>query len=460
MKRPDYFLADLPSQAGISGSLITEACLTLRRNRERFLLWRSTASLIDAIASVAGDWLTPENPFRRAALEEGPAATGFSRQTIEAGLDALFGSVTSESLQALLVQDLGHLERLERLTESDLEHRSSRLALARGPELLVHIAAGRLPSPVVMSMVVGLLARSAQFIKCASGTSFLPRLFGHSLREVEPKLGACLEIAEWKGGHEALEGPLFAEADCLTAMGEDATLEAIRPRLPAQARFLGYGHRVSFGYVARELLDFHSLSKAAAAAARDVAAWDQLGCLSPHLFYVETGGRHSPERFAEQLGAALEGLETAQPRGSLTVDESAAIATRRGFYEVRAAFSNDTHMWVSPNSTAWTVVYENDPRFQLSCLNRFVYVKAVPDIEQALQGADPVRGQVATVGLAAPGTRDQAIVHRLATWGVPRICPLGRMQSPPATWRHDGRPSLGDLVLWTEWERPQHPTIL
>jgi hypothetical protein len=26
------------------------------------------------------------------------------------------------------------------------------------------------------------------------------------------------------------------------------------------------------------------------------------------------------------------------------------------------------------------------------------------------------------------------------------------MQIPPLLWRHDGRPSLGDLVTWTDYE--------
>ena len=131
-------------------------------------------------------------------------------------------------------------------------HRAPPLAV--GPEFLVHIAAGNIPNPTLMSIVLGLLARSAQFVKCASGSAFLPRLFAHSLYEAEPKLGACLEIAEWRGGNADLEDVLFAEADCVTATGSDETLAAIRTRLPAKTRFLGYGHRVSFGFVAREVL--------------------------------------------------------------------------------------------------------------------------------------------------------------------------------------------------------------
>ncbi len=119
-----------------------------------------------------------------------------------------------------------------------------------GPEFLVHIAAGNIPNPTLTSIVFGLLTRSAQFVKCASGSSFLPRLFAHSIYEADPKLGACLEIAEWRGGNAALEDALFAEADCVTATGSDETLAAIRAQLPTKARFLGYGHRVSFGFVA------------------------------------------------------------------------------------------------------------------------------------------------------------------------------------------------------------------
>jgi len=452
MQLPEYFLADLADPSGHTPAIIEQACLSLKSNRRQFLAERDTASLVATLAGVADDWLDPDNPFRRRALEEGPSASGFSRATLAAGLDAFFGSLTRENLLALVRQDLGPVESLERLAAPDPEPHSDRLALAHGPELLVHITGGRLPNPALMSLVIGLLARSAQFMKCASGTALLPRLFAHSLREVEPKLGACVEIAEWKGGHRGLETALWAAADCVTATGSDDTLAAIRRHLPAAVRFLGYGTRLSFGYVAHEALSHLTLSKVVAAAARDVAAWDQLGCLSPHAIYVETGGRHPPERFAELLAAELAVLEREAPRGPLPAAEAATIAAHRAVYELRTAHSPDTQLWRSPDSTAWTVVFEANPRFRVSCLNRFIYVKAVADVEEALQGVDEWRGRISTVGLGAHGPREHALALRLARWGVGRICPLGRMQAPAPAWRHDGRPALGDLVTWTDWE--------
>ncbi len=454
MNLPNYFLADLPAEAVFTPAMITEACQTLKRNRAKYLAARSTPSLIRILSQTAENWLEADYPFRKLALRDGPTHTGFPSATLASGLDSFFKQLTGENLETLLVQELGHAQRLDALSATPTEYKAQRFAIATGPELLVHITAGSIPNPALMSIVLGLLLRSAQFVKCASGAAFLPRLFAHSLYETEPKLGACLEIAEWRGGDAAIETALFAEAQCVTATGSDETLTALRHRLPPKVRFLGYGHRVSFGFLTKEALDGYRTKQIVMHAASDVVAWNQLGCLSPHVYYVEDDGRGTAHQFAERLAAELARREELEPRGSLSTEAAAAIASRRAFYEVRAAHSPDTtRHWCSLDSTAWTVVYEADARFQTSCLNRFIYVKAVRNLTEALHGADAVHDRVSTVGLAAAEDQLPELTLQLARWGATRVCPIGQMQNPPLTWRHDGRPSLGDLVTWTDWEQ-------
>jgi hypothetical protein len=452
MNLPNYFLADLPAEATLTAAMMIDACQTLKHNRQHYLANRSTQSLMKTVAGTAENWLQPDYPFRRMALEKGPAATGFSHGTLVRGLDSFFQQLTYENLQALLTQDLAHAQRLDSMVATSSEQKANRAATAIGPELLAHIAAGNIPNPTWMSMVLGVLVRSAQFLKCASGASFLPRLFAHSLYDAEPKLATCLEIAEWRGGRTDLETILFSEADCVTATGEDETLAAIRSQLPIKVRFLGYGHRVSFSYVASESLSGFNLKKLVVCAADDLVAWDQLGCLSPHVIYVEHGGGISAEQFAEMLAEELDRREASEPRGKISTEEAAVICSKRDFYRIRSDNSRETRIWFSRDSTAWTVVSEADARFQLSCLNRFIYVKGVTDLTEALQNADSVRGKVSTVGLAAPEEKAAELATQLARWGVTRICALGQMQNPPLTWRHDGRPSLGDLITWADWE--------
>lgn len=454
MSLPEYFIVDIAERGGtVTQSLITEACRTLKRNRATYLANRTTTELVRFVADLATNWLKPDFEFRKLALEQGPAQTGFSQATIARGLDSFFSELTFDNINALLAQELGNPDRLDRFIPEPVAGQTRpKNAIARGPALLAHITAGNLPNPTLMCIVLGLLLRAAQFVKCATGAAFLPRIFAHSIYAADPKLGACIELAEWPGGRTELEQTLFSHADCVTATGNDNTIAALKQLVPPSVRFVGYGHRVSFGFITAEMLNCTTASRVAALAAADVAAWDQLGCLSPHLFYVETGGELAAETFAELLAAELDRIEKVAPRGLPPTETIAQIASRRAFYEVRAANLPHTRLWTSPNSTAWTVVYEADPLFQLSCMHRFIYVKPVRDLAEALANAESVRGKVSTVGIAATPVRAHKIATELAAWGVTRVCPIGLMQKPSLLWRHDGRPTLGDLVTWTDWE--------
>ena len=451
-KMPNYFLADLPEKAVLTPAVIAEACDALRQNRRRYLLDRPTESLLRTLGLVAEKWLDNDYPIRRMALERGARQSGFPLSSIQKGLDGLFQEMTAENLNLLLLQDLGHVRRLDCPSAAEAESRTGRKSFAVGPELIAHITGGAIPNPAILSITLGLLARSAQFVKCARHTSFLPRLFAHSIYETDAKLGACLEIAEWKGGNQALETPLLQKADCVTATGSDETIQALKSRLPRGTRFLPYGHRVSFAYATKAGLENCSLQTLAARIVDDVALWNQRGCLSPHVVYAEKGAAPSPEQLAQAIAEELDRREQSEPRGQVSNPTAAVITNRRRLYEIRAANGRETLLWSSRSSTAWTVVFDHDPRFQKSCQNRFLYVKAVDGLTDALNGAAEVCGQVSCVGLCASPHEAQSLVKQLARWGVTRICPPGKMQQPSIAWRHDGRLSLGDLIIWTDWE--------
>ena len=105
-------------------------------------------------------------------------------------------------------------------------------------------------------------------------------------------------------------------------------LEAISKRVPRTARFVSYGTRVSFGYVTRESLE-QDAELVAQKAAADVAAWNQRGCLSTHVIYVEDAGRVRAEDFATRLAGQLEAA-----RSDLT-----SLSPRQGGAEAPAAMT-------------------------------------------------------------------------------------------------------------------------
>ena len=148
----------------------------------------------------------------------------------------------------------------------------------------------------------------------------------------------------------------------------------------------------------------------------------------------------------------LEARNEAMPRGPIPKKEAAAISTARRFYKIREANNAGAMLWESADTTDWTVVYEDEKQFQRSPLNRFIFIKPIEHIEEALHVLEPIRESVSTIGLAASEARMRELALPLAKWGVPRICAIGQMQRPPLAWRHDGRPPLGELIHWTDLE--------
>src|SRR6267378_3932518 len=146
---PNYFLADLPPEATLTPAMVTEACQTLKRNREQYLSTRSTDNLIGVLSKLARTWLEPAYPFRKLAFEQGPAATGFSQATLAKGLDTLFEQLTPENFHALLDQALRHVKRLDEMSASDIEKKGRRASIVTAPEMLVHIGSGNLPNPTI-----------------------------------------------------------------------------------------------------------------------------------------------------------------------------------------------------------------------------------------------------------------------------------------------------------------------
>jgi hypothetical protein len=122
------------------------------------------------------------------------------------------------------------------------------------------------------------------------------------------------------------------------------------------------------------------------------------------------------------------------------------------------AFALGHRVWLPPGGhLGWTVIHDPDPTFQPSPLHGVIYLRKASG--KALPAAlAPVAGRISTVGWAgasARGTSSSRLREVFLSLGVSRFCEAGRMQFPPLTWHHDGRPALADLVTWVEAELPR-----
>jgi len=322
---------------------------------------------------------------------------------------------------------------------------------AYGPELAFHIFAGNIPGVAVTSLVRSLLVKSATLGKTASGDPLLPALFAQILADVAPGIGECLAVCYWPGTATALQQAALREVELAVVYGGGETVQAVRGMLPAGVRLVEHGPRFSLAAVAREELAGDAAYRAAAGVARAVAVFDQQGCVSPHVVYVEKGGEVTPAEFAELVARELEVVERELPRGRLSIEEASAIQQLRGAAEFRALAGRDVRLFTSAG-TEYTVIYDDEPGFTPSCLNRVLRVTPVADLAEIPPHLAPLRAYLQTVGLAARGERRAALADLLGRAGVSRITTLEAMPWPPPTWHHDGQEPMRELVRWVDWE--------
>lgn len=334
------------------------------------------------------------------------------------------GETSAIDLLTLLTAELGDPQVLE-----TFRWHGAHLSRAVAPAVILHIISGNTPAAGLQSLVRGLLLGSRNLCKLPS--SGLPELL--QFRDALPlELATKIEIsthlhAEW-----------IESADAVVVFGNDDTIRQFRSLIRPEQTFVAHGHKISLGVV----LDDPKFASAAAAA-RDASLFDQLGCLSPHVFYV-AGDAYG---YAVQLASEMEQFEMRAPRRTLSISEANAIRNRRAELAFRAANDRTLAVFQSTGSTSWTVAFDAGLEFPSTPLNRFVFVKPLPD-DLAAELA-PVRRHLGAIGIW-PATIENA--RRLATLGANRLCPIGRMQMPPWTWHQDGQPALTPLVRWVDFE--------
>jgi hypothetical protein len=206
----------------------------------------------------------PGSEERRAL--DGPLARlcRLSPEGLAAGLEAVLGGVAAEPAAKLFAEAAG---------------RSSEPADAPTAPVLVILAAN-LPALAVQPLLPALALGRPAIVKSPTAEPLFAPAFAAALARREPTLGGAVAALTWRGGDRALEAPLLAAAGRVLAYGEQETLDDLERRAPGKV--FGYGPKTSLAAVAAGA----DPRAAAAGLARDVALFDQRGCLSVAAVYA------------------------------------------------------------------------------------------------------------------------------------------------------------------------------
>lgn len=437
----------------LSAAQMDALAVRVRQASARHLKAMAVSEIIAVVDQAIARLLDRKDPYRQQAEAFLHVVSGYDRDMVRLGLTGFFKTFRAAQLHRFVAEDFANPKVLDGFQPTP----KGGAVRAFGPELLVHNWAGNVPALALWSMVCGLLVKAGNIGKLPSAEPLFAGWFARLLAEVHPPIADCFAVVWWRGAGDDGASALYAQADTVLAYGGNEALDAIRRRLPVTTRFLPHGHKLGFGMISATALDTLKAPALARLAAWDVMRYDQQGCYSPHVFYVQRGGAVSPRAFADYLAAELANLQRRFPRRPLDVEDSAAVAKWQQAVEwkvLSASASETADQLIGPPSAAWSVAYSDTLQpLAPTAMQRTIQVVGVDALDDVVPVLAPHSRFLQTAGVAAAPAELFRLAGLLGAVGVTRISAIGAMSAPEAGWHHDGRFNLLDLVRMTEIEQ-------
>jgi hypothetical protein len=452
-----------------------------------------------ALGSVGKRLSNQSDPIHMQAMTTLPGYTGYSEAMIGFTLNALEMISLSDIPSAFEVSPTWHGARawetmpnlrgyLRFYPKGAWDNFASRLPGTKGrplfdsqkpPDFVTGFGAGNVPGT---ALLIAFLAQAttlaggappAAVIKNSRREPIFSPLVLAALEQEDPDLVAATGVLVWDYEDAAVQEILLPQADLVIAAASDETIEQIQAQLAVanksfpSARFHVHGHKVSFSAISRQVLE-HNLCDSQSGtplleiitllAALDSVFWDQHGCLSSRVHFVESGGggAYSALAYAERLNAQLKLLAVHLPRGTWPRQQ---LHDRFDSYkalevtgQVRVFSGYDDEFVVILDSR------ELDPegfyRQVNDCQGRVIVVRPVADLmelpEQYLRMLPAQNLQSLNVALGRPGEllsdRELRFAEKCGACGVTAIRCVGRGAFPQLAYSWDGLIPL-DLVF-------------
>jgi hypothetical protein len=393
-------------------------------------------TLLAAWGDTVEAFLDPASPERRAIEPALVERTGLSPAGLAAGLAAVLGGVRrTPHAEALFARaaalrserpGTGAASRRQ-LTAAGGAQSAPYPAAARWSPALA-VLAGNVPGLAVQPLLPALALRRPLLLKSASSEPLFAPAFVAALAARLPPLAEAIAATSWSGGDEELETPVLAAVGKVLAYGDRAAVADLRRRAPGKV--VDYGPKLSFAVVGADA----ELAPAAAGVARDVALFDQRGCLSVQATFVE-GDASRARAFAAALAAALVAIARELPPGRVDARQAALVQQLRGEAELRGALVGQL-----PLATGTVTLAAEAAPLAPSPGLRTVRVHPLASLDQLplrLDGWQPLLQGAALAGDAA-----WRLAPRLAALGVSRCAAPGELQAPDASWHNGGHDPL------------------
>ncbi|HEV3001885.1 MAG TPA: aldehyde dehydrogenase family protein [Solirubrobacteraceae bacterium] len=381
-------------------------------------------------------WMTPDNPWRRLALELGSRVTGYARPMIESDVNYLGHTLERAKQYDFIETDLGDPALLDEWRP----HKAiERRCWPKG--LIAHVMVGNVPLASLFTLYRSLATKNVTVTKLPSRDPVSALCFANCIHDVDPghPVVRALSTLYWEPGSEVEEAVIDA-ADVVSVWGQGETIESVKRRVGHGVEVIEFGPKRSFALVLDGGGDA-DVDEIATKLAYDVAAYDQEACFSLQEVFAEAS---LADELGEALARWLPRYSRVVPRRELSPDASAHL--------MRARLEGVARGWTvhAPQGNDWTVaVTGGAEELDEHPLARYVFVHPVASAAEAVA---TVNRDVQTVSLE-PWSRLAEVRDDLTAAGADRVVPIGRMTRFRPGFIHDGHYPMREMVRWVSAER-------
>ena len=373
----------------------------------------SADRMADALARAFALWRDHNFARRRDAISAIARSAGYSVALLENSIDALLKPFTSDALKSI-AKRVSASSRIDK------------------PITVGFIAAGNVAGAGIHEIAIALIAGAGVIVKTASAEPIFFTEFARTLAEIDRDASARIGVLHWSRMRPDLIAALIANCERVVAYGDDLTIESLRNRF----KVIGFGSRVSAAVVAPATIDRSRIDRIAELLARDVALFEQLGCLSLHHVFVLSPDGDAARELAIRISAALERIGESIPPAKIPLRDAVEIRGVRERARWRRIAGEPVELFEG-RGLEWTVIFEpKADSFKISPGFRTVHVTGVRDLEEFRDCIAGVAGRIEAMSIAGDESGD--IGATIGAIGIPYVCAPGEMQSPPLDWRHGG----------------------
>lgn len=450
MRRYEHYLfGELVASPGPPDEAFVDSLLDRAEEARGRVQEVSVREIIDLLDRVGRLWGSADFEPRRLAVRHMPEVVGFSPAMVERGLDELARLCSRRNLLELLRYELGIVETLDRWY-----WRAGYGGYLKGQPLgvVLHVSPGNVFLGAVDSLLRGLLTKNANLLKVSSADPIFPLLFARTLADADPDgvLSRSFAVVSFRGGEADLEARFKQRCQGIVVWGGEQAVQSWRRDLPLGVRLVEYGPRLSFAVITRAYLQDADLRDLARRLALDVVMWEQRGCGSPQMLFLE-GPSPRTEAFLQALREALESMAWEIPPARLHLDSEIEILRERELARF-GEIAGGSRAWFPEGDTRWTLLWRDSSERLGSPLNRTLVVHPYERFSQVLEAVAPYRDVLQTAGIAGLPQEVRTCSRELVRLGLNRVTEVGRMHVAKAGAPHDGSFQLGRLLRWVTIE--------